>query len=182
MMSRLIISQAMNASKLPPQKTFSLLVWEVGRLLRKVVDARAGEIGLTSAQWHVLSTLARCEKVTQTSPNQAALAELLELEPITVSRQIDRLTAAGMIERLPHPTDRRAHLLRLTDKAWPVVRQFKDVASDVLAQAVAGVGPREIEAMIASLERIRANLTGKVEGSQEDAPRTKARTKEGLST
>jgi DNA-binding MarR family transcriptional regulator len=152
----------------------------VGRLLRKAVDARAGELGLTSAQWHVLSTLARCEKMNAAPPNQAGLADLLELEPITVSRQIDRLTAAGMIERLPDPTDRRAHLLRLTEKAWPVVLQFKDLATEVLRDAMAGVSPAQIDAMIVCLERIRGNLTGKAESAETSPPNANTRTREGL--
>jgi MarR family transcriptional regulator, transcriptional regulator for hemolysin len=168
----------MDSVRLSPDKAFSLLVWDVGRLLRKAVDARAVELGLTSAQWHLLSTLARCEKLNPAPPNQASLAELLEVEPITLSRQIDRLTAAGMLERLPHPTDRRAHLVRLTEKSWPVVRQFKDIATEVLGEAISGVSQSELNLMIASLERIRANLTGKVEGEQR--PTATAQAKEGV--
>ncbi len=159
----------MTAARLTPEKTFSLLVWDVSRLLRKAIDERAGDVGLTSAQWHVLSTLARCERQNQAAPNQATLADLLEIEPITLSRQIDRLTAAGMLERMPHPTDRRAHLLRLTDQAWPVVHKFKDIASAFLKEAMAGVSEAEIERMIGSLERIRANLTGKAEAGAAEA-------------
>src|SRR3954466_13157408 len=153
MISKLIISPAMNPKKLTPDKTFSLLVWDVGRLLRKAVDARAGEVGLTSAQWHLLSTLARCEKLNQALPTQPTLAELLEIEPITLSRHIDRLTAAGMIERLPDPTDRRAHLLRLTQNAWPLVIKFKDIATEALREAMSGIQPAEIDRMIVLLER-----------------------------
>jgi DNA-binding MarR family transcriptional regulator len=134
---------------------------------------------MTSAQWHLLSTLARCEKLNQAPPNQAALAELLEIEPITLSRQIDRLTAGGLIERLPDPSDRRAYLLRLTEKAWPMVQVFKDMATEVLRGAMSGVGPAEIEAMIVSLERIRANLTGKDEAGGEGPARAKSRSREG---
>jgi MarR family transcriptional regulator, transcriptional regulator for hemolysin len=171
----------MNLGKMTPDKIFSLLMWDTGRLLRKAVDARAGEVGLTSAQWHLMSTLARCEKLNQALPNQANLAELLEIEPITLSRQIDRLTAAGMIERLPHPTDRRAHLLRLTEKAWPVVIKFKDIATEVLRDAMSGVQPAETDRMIVLLERIRANLTGKAEGSRDDTAQAKSDTKESIS-
>ena len=181
MISLLTISLAMNLGQLTPDKRFSLLLWEVSRLLRRAVDARAGELGLTSAQWHVLSTLARCEKLNPVLPNQASLAELLEIEPITLSRQIDRLTAAGMIERLPHPTDRRAHLLRLTEKAWPVVLQFKEIATEVLSEAISGVDQDEIERMTAALQRIRANLTGKVEGDAQGVTVAQAETKEGIS-
>jgi len=113
-------------------------------------------------------------------PNQANLAELLEIEPITLSRQIDRLTAAGLIERLSHPTDRRAYLLRLTEKAWPLVLKFKDIATAVLREALSGVPAAETERIIVSLERIRANLTGKAETGRESVSRAKSRSKEGL--
>ena len=172
----------MNPGKLSSDKAFSLLVWDIGRLLRKAVDARAGDAGLTSAQWHLLSTLARCEKLNQTLPNQANLAELLEIEPITLSRQIDRLTALGLIERLPHPTDRRAYLLRLTEKSWPMVIKFKDIATDVLRDAMSGVAAPEIERIIIALERIRANLKGMADLPAAGVPtRTKTRNKEGIS-
>ena len=171
----------MNLGKMTPERTFALLLWDVGRQLRKAVDARASEAGLTSAQWHLMSTLARCEKLNQALPNQANLADLLEIEPITLSRQIDRLTTLGLIERLPHPTDRRAHLLRLTEKAWPVVLKFKDIATEVLRDAMSGVPATEIDRMIVALERIRANLSGKADAVPESAPRAKTRNKEGIS-
>jgi len=171
----------MNLDKTNPIRMFALQVWDVSRLLRKAVDARASEAGMTSAQWHLLSTLARCEKLNQALPNQATLADLLEVEPITLSRQIDRLTALGLIERLPHPSDRRARLLRLTEKAWPLILKLKDIAGEVLRDAMSGVQPAEIDRMIAALERIRANLTGKAEPTRvADAVRPKTRTKEGI--
>ena len=172
----------MNAPiSLPPNKAFSLLVWDVARLIRKAIDARAIELGLTSAQWHVLSTLARCEKQGESPLNQASLADLLEIEPITLSRQVDRLTASGMIERRPDPSDRRAHLLHLTEKAWPLVRAFRDVATEVLNDALAGIGEREIDSLIDALERIRANVTGKTQDTSASAAK-KAGAKEGVPT
>jgi MarR family transcriptional regulator for hemolysin len=171
----------MNPGNLTPDKRFSLLVWDVGRLLRKAVDARAAEGGMTSAQWHLMSSLARCEKLNAAPPTQAELAELLEIEPITLSRQIDRLTAAGLIERHRHPNDRRAYLLRLTDKAWPMVAAFKEIATEVLQKAIDGVSGTEIESMIASLERIRSNLTGKVEVGVREAAPAGIQTKESIS-
>jgi MarR family transcriptional regulator for hemolysin len=181
MISTLIICALMTAAKLTPEKTFALLVWDVGRLLRKAVDERAGDVGLTSAQWHVLSTLARCEKLNQAAPNQASLADLLEIEPITLSRQIDRLTAAGMIERLADPADRRAHLLRVTEKAWPLLLKFKEIAAVFLREAMAGVTAAETERMIASLDRIRANLTGKADAGETGLSTPKSRSREGIS-
>jgi DNA-binding MarR family transcriptional regulator len=171
----------MNAPiSIPPNKAFSLLVWDVARLIRKAIDARANEVGLTSAQWHVLSTLARCAKMGESPLNQASLADLLDIEPITLSRQIDRLTAAGMIERRPDPSDRRAHLLYLTEKARPLVMAFRDVATEVLNNALAGISAREVDALIDVLERIRANVTGKTVSHDTNVPATKAGAKEGI--
>jgi DNA-binding MarR family transcriptional regulator len=170
----------MEHGNMTPDKKLALLLWDVSRLLRKHIDARTDELGLTSARWHVLSTVARCEKLNQAPLNQAALAEMLDIEPITLSRQIDKLTEAGLIERRADPSDRRAHLLHLTESAWPLVMAFREIATGVLSDALAGLGKREIDGLIASLEQVRGNLTGKAE-SPKVATRTKSNTEESLS-
>src|SRR5256885_11204522 len=98
-------------NQIPPAKGLGLLVHDVGRLLRRKIDQRAQALGLTSAQWRVLSSVARAEFKNEEPPNQAALAEAMDLEPITLSRLVDRMAAAGLVERRPTPGDRRAHRL-----------------------------------------------------------------------
>ena len=84
---------------------------ESSRLVRRAFDARARAIGVTRPQWQVLSALRRHPGV-----NQGALADLLDVEPITVCRMVDRLQEAGLVERRPDPADRRSWRLHLLPK------------------------------------------------------------------
>lgn len=148
---------------LTPPKALGLLLQDVSRLLRRQLDQRAQTIGLTSAQWRVLAYLARSE-----GSNQASLADFMDMEPITLSRHLDRMEAAGLTERRPDPTDRRAHQIYLTEQARPLILSFRALATEVMKDAVDGVSDAEIEQVTALLLRIRSNLTGKAEGSTSD--------------
>src|SRR5215471_6987050 len=92
-----------------PERSLGFLLHEVSRLLRRRLDGRARTLGLTRAQWSVLAHLSRYEGI-----NQTALADILEIEPITLVHQLDRLEAAGWIERRLDANDRRVRLLYLT--------------------------------------------------------------------
>ena len=146
-----------------PAKGVGLLIHDVARLLRNRIDQRAHAVGLTSAQWRVLSGIARAEMKNEEAPNQAALADQMDLEPITLSRLIDRMEAAKLSERRPDPADRRAHRLYLQEAARPLVAKFRDVASGCLTDALAGVDEAELDQVTDVLTRIRTNLTGKSE-------------------
>ena len=150
-------------SQFPPAKGVGLLIHDVARLLRRRIDQRAQAVGLTSAQWRVLSVVARAEFKNEEPPNQAALAEQMDLEPITLSRLIDRMEAAKLIERRPDPNDRRAYRLYLQEAARPLVAKFRDVATGCLTDALAGVSDAEIDLLTEVLTRVRNNLTGKAE-------------------
>jgi DNA-binding MarR family transcriptional regulator len=155
---------------LSPAKNFGLLVHDVGRLLRRQLDQRAQTIGLTSAQWRVLAYLARCE-----GSNQASLADFMDMEPITLSRHLDRMEAAGLTERRPDPSDRRAHRLFLTDSARSLVTEFRAIASEVIAEALRGISEAEIERVVSLLLKVRGNLTGKPEAEAEGTPDTETK-------
>src|SRR5258706_2225794 len=86
--------------------TLGFLLHEVARLLRRRFEQNARGSGLTRSQWQLLAYLANNEGI-----NQSGLAELLEIEPITLGRIIDKLQARGLIERHPDPSDRRARVL-----------------------------------------------------------------------
>ena len=141
---------------LPPAKNLGFLMHDVSRLLRRRLDKEAQAIGLTSAQWRVLAYLARCE-----GSNQANLADFMDMEPITLSRQLDRMEAAGMTERHPDPNDRRAHRLYLTESGRELITGFRAHTSEVMRETVEGISEAEIETMTALLTRMRSNLTGK---------------------
>jgi len=125
-----------------------------GRLMRRAFDARARSVGVTRPQWQVLTTLQRSQGL-----NQAALADQLEVEPITVCRMVDRLQDAGLVERQADPGDRRSWRLYLTANAESLLSQLRPLAEAVVEEALVGLGPEERDALRAGLERIRENLS-----------------------
>jgi MarR family transcriptional regulator for hemolysin len=139
-----------------PERSFGFLLYDAARLLRRDFDRRARSLGLTRAQWSVLAHLKRNE-----GSKQAAVADTLELEPITLVRLLDRLEAAGWVERRPDPGDRRARQLYLTEKARPVLDQLMALASETRAVALAGFSEPEREILIEALTKVRANLTSR---------------------
>ncbi len=141
--------------------TLGFLIGDVSRLMRRRFDERARAIGVTRAQWNVLTKLSRAEGI-----NQGGLAELLEVEPITLCRMVDRLEEAGLVERRRDPGDRRAWRIFLTDKARPMIDQLRVVADGLFADALAGMGDAERTALFASLTRIHANLNDTMEGDE----------------
>ena len=138
-----------------PSRTLGFVLNDVARLMRKRFEqrARAAALGLTRAQAAVLAYLARQEGI-----NQAALAQLLELEPITLARLLDRLQAAGLVERRPDPKDRRAHLLYLTAAAYPLLDRIFALAAEVREDALAGVAEADRGRLLDLLIEMKANL------------------------
>ncbi|MDB5695091.1 MAG: transcriptional regulator [Sphingomonas bacterium] len=129
------------------------LISDVSRLLRRRFDERARLIGVTRPQWRALITLYRHEGI-----QQGALADLLEVEPITLCRMVDRMADAGLIERRRHPADRRVWKLYLTDKAHPLIDQLRSIADAVLATALEGLSPDAVDVFVATLDLVRLNL------------------------
>ncbi|WP_244433653.1 MarR family winged helix-turn-helix transcriptional regulator [Azospirillum sp. B506] len=127
---------------------------DTARLMRVRFDQRARHLGLTRAQWSVIATLARNEGIKQTT-----LADLLEIEPITLCRQIDRMEEGGWIERRIDPTDRRARLPHLTAKAHAVLEKGRALATGLYAEALAGLPPDAETRLVEMLAHMRANLS-----------------------
>lgn len=140
-------------------ENIAMLMAQVSRLLRRAFDEKARTIGVTRPQWQVLTLLTVHEGI-----NQGGLAEMLEVEPITLGRMIDRLQEAEMVQRRPDPTDRRAWRLYLTDKARELLEQLRPMADDMLEVALVGVDGPVREAMMEALRRMRANLTRRPAG------------------
>jgi MarR family transcriptional regulator for hemolysin len=136
------------------QPTLSFLLHDVARLQRKRCEQRARNAGLPSAQWQAIACLAKNEGI-----NQAGLAELLEIEPITLVRTLDRLAERGLIERRPDPSDRRSWLLFLKDAARPLLAVMQRIGEATRAEALAGVSEGERMHLVESLIRIKTNLT-----------------------
>jgi len=144
--------------------TFGFTFNEIARLLRRSFDSRARAIGITRAQWHTLFVLSRHEGV-----NQGGLADLMEIEPITACRMIDRLEEAALVERRRDPDDRRAWRIYLTEQARPLLDRLRIIASDVIEDALAGISPEDREQLHDSLAKVRANLsTGETKETVDD--------------
>jgi len=133
--------------------SFGYLLNDVTLLFRKHFDRRAVKFGLTRAQWRATKMLYHREGLRQTE-----LAELLEMEPIAVGRVIDRLQAAGFVERRPDPRDRRAWRLYVTEQARVIVGDMELIARDLRKDASRGIGYDELRQALGVLDRIKENL------------------------
>jgi MarR family transcriptional regulator for hemolysin len=138
------------------------LLHDVARLLRVDADKRARCHGMTRAQWAILIWLER-----QPGISQKELAELLEVEPITVARLIDRLEARGMVERRPDPRDRRIWRLHLCAPAFPMLREIDRQRADILQILAQGVDPATLEAMTGALVTMKASLVRSAQARRE---------------
>jgi MarR family transcriptional regulator for hemolysin len=116
------------------QPTLAFLLHDVARLLKKRLERNSRGSGLTRSQWQILAYLAGNEGI-----NQKGLAELLEIEPITLGRIVDKLETLGLVERQPHPTDRRTWLLHLVESARPKLKEIRELGDVIRGEALAGV-------------------------------------------
>ena len=139
-------------------RSFGFLVHDVARLFARRFNQRALLfLGLTGAQCKVLGYLARNEGI-----NQSGLADLLEIKPMALVRQVDRMEEDGWIERRPDPGDRRAHRLVLTEKARPILARILDLSNEVRSKACAGLSEVEERHLISLLGRVHGNLSQRV--------------------
>jgi DNA-binding MarR family transcriptional regulator len=136
--------------------TIGFLLNDAARLMRKDFERRTRSLGLTRAQWQTLFHLARNEGC-----NQATLADLLEVEPITLARTIDRLELSGLVERRADPSDRRARLLFLGERAHPLLEELRALGAETREIALAGISDDERTLLMTLLTKMRANLTGR---------------------
>lgn len=130
------------------------MVADVSHLMRRAFDERARSSGLSRPQWRVLTMLRRHEGI-----NQGGLADLVEVEPITLCRMVDRLQEAELVERRADPADRRAWRLHLTDKARALLEEMRPMAFSLFDDAMTGLDPAERSDLFRMLERIRTNLS-----------------------
>ncbi len=126
---------------------------DVARLLRTYADHKAASFGLTRAKWAVLARLDRFEGLKQNE-----LADMLDLQPISLTRLLDRLSENGLIERRSDPNDRRAKRLFLTPAAHPLLERLSELGEDLMTTALAGLDQSETSALLTSLTTIKENL------------------------
>ncbi|MDB5413068.1 MAG: MarR family transcriptional regulator [Rubritepida sp.] len=135
------------------QPTLGFVLNDVARLLRKRFEQRARGLKLTRAQWQVLAYLSANEGI-----HQGGLAELLDIEPITLVRILDKLEANEFVERRRHPTDRRIWLLHLTPRAHPVLVQMRAIGNATRQEALDGLADEERARLLRMLTAMKKNL------------------------
>jgi MarR family transcriptional regulator for hemolysin len=143
-------------------RNFGFLLKEVSRRYVNRFEVRAAEIPLNLAQAKALVRLEKNEGVSQ-----ARLAELAEVDPMTMVRILDRMEAEGLLERRPDPADRRARCLYLTAKARPILNEIWRLSDEIRAEIFAGVSKEERERFMGVLERLYANIS-QLEGKPSD--------------
>jgi DNA-binding MarR family transcriptional regulator len=140
------------------------LLHDVARLLRVDADKRARVNGMTRAQWAILIWLER-----QPGISQKELSEILEVEPITVARLIDRLEGRGMVERRPDPRDRRIWRLHLLRPARDVLHEIDEQRAGMTRMVTAGISEEAIETVTDALLRMKATLTQEAHAARRGA-------------
>lgn len=137
------------------EKRFGFLVADVGRLSGKRFDELSrSALDLTRAQYRALAYLSYHGEM-----NQACLADLMEVAPISAGRLLDRMEEGGWIERRPNPEDRRERMVRMTGKADQALDAAREVGDVVTGQALSGFTEAEVEQFLEFLQRARANLS-----------------------
>jgi MarR family transcriptional regulator, transcriptional regulator for hemolysin len=134
-------------------RTFGFLIKDLSRLYTRRFEEYAGEMGVTLAQCKALVHLSKNEGVSQ-----VRLAELSDIEPMTLVRILDRMEADDWIERRPDPADRRARQLYLRPKASPALDRIWKIGERIRGEMFSDFSERERQQLLLLLERAHAGL------------------------
>jgi DNA-binding MarR family transcriptional regulator len=143
---------------------FLFTLAEVQRMLRAYADKQAARHGITRAQWAVLAKVERYEGMKQTE-----LAELMEMQPITLTRLIDKLCDNGWLERRSDDSDRRVKRLYLRKAARPLLGKLAGLRSEITATALAGISPADTYRLLSQLDTIKDNVRNAIQLAQADS-------------
>ena len=148
-------------------QTLGFLMHDVARMHRKRFEqrARAAQFDLTRAHYSVLAHLARHEGC-----NQSFLAQVLEIEPITLMKQLDRLEELALVERRAAPADRRTRHLFLTPAARPLLDRIHKISTEVREEALAGIAAADRQRLFEILMAMKLNLAGRVDMDMSSVP------------
>jgi MarR family transcriptional regulator, transcriptional regulator for hemolysin len=136
-----------------PDHHFMFALADLQRAVRAYADQKAKRHGITRAQWAVLAKLQKEEGL-----QQAKLAKLLDIQPISLTRLVDRLCTSGLVERRADEKDRRANRLYLTPAARPLMVELRSLRDEINATALAHLKPAEADRFVAQLELIKENV------------------------
>ncbi|HEY7229568.1 MAG TPA: MarR family transcriptional regulator [Pseudolabrys sp.] len=137
----------------PIKREFAFTIMDVARLMKTYADQRARQFGISRAQWAVLMRIDRNEGL-----KQSELADMLDLQPITLTRLLDRLADNGLIERRADPNDRRANRLYLKPAAKPLLDRLTHLGIDMMETVLDGISSTSIERMLKELSAVKDNL------------------------
>jgi MarR family transcriptional regulator, transcriptional regulator for hemolysin len=148
-------------------RRFGFLLKDVSRLYVQRFEQHAASLGLTLAQCKALPQLADNEGVSQ-----VRLAELTDLEPMTLLRILDRMESEGWLERRSDPRDRRVRCLYLTARAKPLLDDVGRLIDLTRREALAGLPKREGDLLLGLLDTVRSNLIAVAPISAAGTPRS----------
>jgi MarR family transcriptional regulator, transcriptional regulator for hemolysin len=156
---------------LPVNREIAFTIMDVARMLRTYADQRARQFGISRAQWSVLVRLDRSEGL-----KQSELAEILDLQPISLTRLLDRLAENGLIERRPDPNDRRANRLYLKPAARPLLAQLAGLGQAMMEDVLAGLDGKTNARLLHDLRAIKDNLRAAIarQGSEQQTAKVEA--------
>jgi MarR family transcriptional regulator for hemolysin len=152
--------------KIPLEREFAFQIMDVARLLKTYADQCARQFGISKAQWSVLVRIDRHEGL-----KQSELADMLDLQPISLTRVLDRLAENGLIERRADPNDRRANLLYLKPAARPMLDKLSVLSTTMMQTVLDGLDSRTVERMLGELGQIKDNLRAAI-GRNANQPQT----------
>jgi len=152
------------------EEYIGVVISDVARLLRTEFDRRVRRLGITRAQWLVLTRLHR-----RPGASHSELAEMMEVEKATAGRMIDRLVANGWVERRSEPGDKRVKRVYLTREAERVHKRIWRVAEDTVETALADLSGRESKQLFTLLQRVKETLVSGVNGSAKGSVPTAGR-------
>jgi MarR family transcriptional regulator for hemolysin len=147
----------------PVDQNFLFTLGELQRLVRAYADRQAARYGITRAQWAVLAKVERFEGM-----KQSELAEQMEMQPITLTRLIDRLCDNGWIERRSDDSDRRVNRLYLRKAAKPLLGKLAGLKAELTATALDGISPSDAQRLLNQLEAIKENVRNAIADAEED--------------
>jgi MarR family transcriptional regulator, transcriptional regulator for hemolysin len=154
----------------PVDMNFLFTLGEVQRLVRAYADKQAARFGITRAQWAVLAKVERNEGMKQTE-----LAEQMEMQPITLTRLIDKLCDNGWIERRGDDNDRRVNRLYLRKTGRQLLGKLSGLRSELTATALGGISPTDAHRMLTQLELIKENVRNAIQSHEAETARKEQR-------
>jgi MarR family transcriptional regulator, transcriptional regulator for hemolysin len=137
---------------------------EVQRLVRAYADKEAARYGITRAQWAVLVKVERAEGMKQTE-----LAEQMEMQPITLTRLIDKLCDSDWIERRGDENDRRVNRLYLRKAGRQLLSKLAGLRAELTSTAIEGINPTDAQRLLTQLETIKENVRNAIQNNEGDA-------------